>query len=50
MNNSQGLLLYAGASLTCQRDALAALTGPEALSEEAVPVLPEPTNDRARAS
>jgi hypothetical protein len=50
MNNSLGLLLYAGASLTCQRDALVSPIGPEALSEEAVPVLPEPTNDRARAS
>jgi hypothetical protein len=50
MSNSQGIVLYAGASLTCQRDALAALTGPEALSEEAASVLPEPTNHRARAS
>jgi len=49
MNNSQGIVIYAGAILTCQRDALVSLTGPEALSEEAVPVPPEPTNDRARA-
>jgi hypothetical protein len=49
MNNSQGIVIYAGASLTCQRDALVSLTGPEALSKDAVPVLPEPTNHRARA-
>ena len=50
MSTLQGLVLYAGASLARQRDALVSLAGPEALSEEAVPVLPEPTNHRARAS
>jgi hypothetical protein len=40
MNNSQGIVIYAGASLTCQRDALVSPIGPEALSEEAVPVMP----------
>jgi hypothetical protein len=49
MNNSQGIVIYAGASLTCQRDALAALTGPKALSEEAASVLPELANHRAGA-
>jgi hypothetical protein len=50
MSNSQGLMLYSGASLSRQRDALVSLAGPKAISEEAVPVLPEPTNHRARAS
>jgi hypothetical protein len=49
MSNSQGIMLYAGASLARQRDALVSLAGPKALSKEAVPVLPEPTNHRARA-
>jgi hypothetical protein len=49
MSNLQGLVLYAGASLARQRDTLVSLPCPKAFSEEAVPILPEPTNHRARA-
>ncbi len=49
MNNSQGLVLYAGASLARQRDALVSLAGPKALSEEAASVLPELANHRTGA-
>lgn len=44
-----GFMLCAGTGFARHRDALASLEGPKVPSEEAVPILPEPVKDRARA-
>ena len=49
MSRLQGLVLYADAGLARPMDAIVSPIGPKALSKDAVPVLPEPTNHRARA-